>query len=567
MKGRLSIALILLVTLVAVPGEAWAQGGWTGRTSSEWEATGFNNGRRMVRDANGYFHAFWHSQPNAASAPAGTGCHLYYAYTTAPASEPPSMAQIGAWSAAVDLTPNLLHSDDRYPSVAIAYETFDGNWQAVNTLHVVWQGMGELAARYDVYYANIAVANPPTAPPPWSAAVNLSNTPTDSLVPAIGINQYGPALSQHLHVVWQEEDILTPMGLPGGTEDADFSVIAYLRSVNGGAAWAGPAGGWAPHAWDRLTATPENAQLPSIACLLDQYTAPPAPGKVPPDFGYNSTSVHVAWHQDFNNDVRVYYQRSLTDGGTWNPPVDISTATFAITDASDAYANIAVDMGDNPHITFMRLNMVTREPMRTTGGVNDYLPGVNPAAWRSFPGPDIGMYGVLPNMIVHTFSPLGGAGGWTLEEWGLVSQDNEFPTVALDRWQHVNVNWQAWFGPAPGDYEILRVSNLNLLAPAAAPPVAPPNYQGWMAAPASDSLDSARDDLFPNLAHKKAAPYVSSLPGGAPNEPAACGFDEVWTKIPGHGPIEAIAPGANEIWQNGNMTWDNTLAVDAWLLY
>ena len=30
--------------------------------STEWEATGFNNGRRMVRDSNGYFHAVWHAQ-------------------------------------------------------------------------------------------------------------------------------------------------------------------------------------------------------------------------------------------------------------------------------------------------------------------------------------------------------------------------------------------------------------------------------------------------------------------------------------------------------------------------
>jgi hypothetical protein len=30
---------------------------------SEWESTGFNNGRSIVRDGDGYYHAVFHRQP------------------------------------------------------------------------------------------------------------------------------------------------------------------------------------------------------------------------------------------------------------------------------------------------------------------------------------------------------------------------------------------------------------------------------------------------------------------------------------------------------------------------
>ena len=131
--------------------------------SSEWEATGFNNGRRMVRDSNGYFHAFWHSNPNLPAGPSGDSCHIFYSYTTTTATEPPPMSSQGQWAFPIDMTQLLGHNDDRYPSVAIEYDIYDNypSWTNKNKLHVVWQGNIQENGRYEVYYASIMVINPP----------------------------------------------------------------------------------------------------------------------------------------------------------------------------------------------------------------------------------------------------------------------------------------------------------------------------------------------------------------------------------------------------------------------
>jgi hypothetical protein len=508
--------------------------------SSEWEATAFNNGRRIVRDSNGYFHAFWHSIRNKRIIPNGTGCDIMYSYTLKPAAEPPPMDAQGQWVPPINMTINLNNMDNRYPSVAVEYEIWDNNWSGFNTLHVVWQASvnGPNGPRYDVYYANIPVVNPPVAPLPWGVAINLSNTPlTDSLVPAIAINKYNPnSLNQHLHVVWQEEDINNNNGLlPPPQEDAWFSDIAYIRSVNSGVNWAGPGGGWNGNVWDNLTRTAANSQMPSIACTLDRNTGVPHQvGRS--EFGYNSDDVHVTYNEIVGAGMHVYYLRSLNDGVNWNPRVDVTLAAGGAAGTMDAYSNIVVDMLDNPHIVFMRNAMAPREPMHT--GPNIYRPGVDPTLWWSFPGPDIGMYGVRVNSIVYAYF---NGNVWTPRTWN--GPDMEFPTVSLDRWQHATVNWQQYVNP---DYDIMRVTNRNLNAPAF--PLLLQNYQGW-AGISNDSNDPNNDDLFPSLAFKKTAMYMS------PNEQLTAGFDEIWTKVFGHGRFNAMAPMAKEVGQKGNMTY------------
>lgn len=560
MKTLTLFSFVLLLAWIPFP--AWAQQGPTGGQSSEWEATGFNNGRRIVRDSNGYFHAFWHSQTNTSAAPSGSGCDIFYQYTLTPAAEPPSMAAQGAWSPAYNMTV-ADYTDARYPSVAIEYDDYDGAWQTINDLHIVWQGVPLAGSRYEVYHASLAVSNPPTAPAgPLLGAVNLSNTPsTDSLVPAIAINQYvSTSANQSIHVVWQEEDIITGAGTPGGTEDTDFSDIAYIRSVDSGVTWTGPGGGWAPHAWDNLSLTTANAQMPTISCELDQYTEPVATGKIPPDLGYNSNHVHVAWNQDLAaGAIHILYTNSGDNGVSWAPPLDVSTAIGSPPTSTEAYPSIGADMLDNPHLTWIGGVINQAEPLRTGPAGSQYSAGLNPSLARSFPGPDVGMYGALANYIVYGWSANGGI-VWTGPfEW-LGFPDNEFPTVAFDRWQHVTVNWQGYMTMPTADYEIISVVRLNGNPPPMNPPI-PPQLYGTFSGTTNDSNDNLNDDLLPNYAHKKVAMYMS------PMEPNLVGYDEVWTKVVGHGAAAAVAPTPKDIWQKGNMTWVNLTNVEDWMLY
>lgn len=555
---------ILCLGASSVFSQANTSGHLDGSFSSEWEATAFNNGRRVVRDSNGYMHAFWHSQPNPLAQPSALGCDLYYAWTTTTLNQDPagSMAMNDNWSTPVNLTQSLGNLDNRYPSVAIEYDIYDGAWRQANRIHVVWQALAETTTtlgRYEVMYASIPITAPPAPPAPFAGQTNLSQTPTDSLVPAIAINQHNPDVAhQHLHVVWQEEDTITAGGQPGATEDLDFSDIAYIRSTDSGATWLGPGVHWGTYLWDNLTMSPANSQCPSISCILDQWT-----GNLPlqtgmNELGYNSDDVHVTWNEDVANGIHVFYLRSPNDGVSWIlPRVDVSAKTGATGDwYYDYYSNVAVDMCDVAHVTFMRAHFsnepsvtIPREPLRNAPVPLQYSPGINPGLWNSFPGPDPGMYAYIANSVVYAW--VNGAPSFPMEVWAGV--DLEFPTVALNRWQHLNVNWQQYF-PANLDYEIFRNFNLNLTAPSLILPIPVQTYGGWNGTTKNDSNDNTRDDYFPNLAHKKTAMYRNVA------EPGTAGYDEVWAKLGGHGEESAVSQ-PKEIWQDGNMNFDSSVPV------
>jgi hypothetical protein len=541
MKKILLRVLIVLTLVFALSWTVFADQPWILWMSSEWEATGFNNGVRFVRDSNGYFHAFWHSQADANAAPCGARGDIFYAYTTRPAQEPPSMAWQGAWATPINLTSNLHDQDNRYAAAAIEYEYYTGPWHNINRIHLVWQAILPNGTRYEVLYANFMVTNPPTNPGALMAARNLSNTPgTDSLVPAIAINRYLAAnFRQSLHVVWQEEDIYPMTTTP---EDLPFSDIAYIRSLDSGINWSGPAGGWFGHVWDNITQSNANSQMPSIACIADQYTG--SPGGRPQDLGFNSNTVHVSYNVDTgaNNSINVFYLKSPNNGLSWNPRINVSANTGG---SCDAYSSIAVDLLDNPHFAFMRKGMIQREPTRSMV-IDNYQPGINPALWRSFPGPEVGMYRVYPNYLTYAY--FNGV-TWASKTWESTEKDREFPTVSLDRCQNVNVNWQE-YDRATNDYGVVRVTNINLVPPTY--PVQLQHYQGW-SAPVLDSTFLTDDELFPNLSFKKAAMYAS------PNERATAGYDEIWSMISGHGPGAAIAPSVKTIMQDGNVRYDTGL--------
>lgn len=494
--------------------------------SSEWDATAYNNGRRVVRDCSdplhltGYHHYVWHSLNNPANPPIGRNCDIFYACTDdfgAPVIGP------------VNLTGGMGFWDNRYPSIAIENFQFDaaGNFIFFNTLHVVWQCKQAVGANYEIMYGAILVGNPP-APAPFPAppaslinVQNLSQTPArHSLVPAIDINHYGPfgPGMQHIHVVWQEENVPHPGA-------ANASDIFYTRSVNSGLNFNGPATGGL---WDNITNTPLHSQMPSIACAIDTFQG------LPVAFGdcvYPTDDVHVAYNEGTAaGGIHVYYLHNAVDGNPpWAGAVDVTALMGGGAAALDGYPNISSDMLDNVHIVYMS-NVGPHSPI-TTG----YRPGIDPLDIRSFPGPNPGMYnGLLNNIVYWSNNP--GANPLPALPAGY---DREFPTAALDRYQNLTLNWQECQVLAPGvvgDYQVLRDYCFNLLAPALVAPV----YGAWAAFPNNDSIDPPNEDLFPNLAHKKESMYlirVAPFPG----------FTEIWNKVMGLGSGNCIAANPKNI--------------------
>jgi len=510
MIRRFSVFLYLFLVLFVFSGIAQVV---SIGSSSEWEASGFNNGRRMVRDTNGYFHMVWHSQVNPNAAPAATGSHIYYACVTDTGivTVPPQNMTL--------LLGDLI--DSRYPSIAIEYDAVDGggSWLNYNQLHVVWQGFNGRTQRYDVFHHTIPVNNPPFVPAPFSSGSthNLSNSRrVDSLVPAIAINEFNPDpnIGQNIHVVWQEEDVNGPYGT-----DAAGSEIFYSRSTDCGNTWSFPA---------NLTNTADNSQMPSIACALDTYYGTP-PQYMGNDSAYLSDDVHVSYNEDtWAGGINVYYLRSSNNGIAWNAPVNLSGDPAV----SEGYSNIAVDMQDRMHVVCMN-DLSQNEPLQP-----GYIPGFDPFNVNSFPGPNPGMYHITANSIIYY-----GAAPYLLIQ-GSHHCDREFPTIALDREQNLDLNWQEhYIGPAgsilPPSYDVLRIQCLN--ATPVSRPLGFPVYTIWGPSASIDSNDYYNDYLFPNLAHKKVSMYFNI------NNQAHNVFTEIWTKLTGLGRPAAVAALAKTI--------------------
>lgn len=267
--------------------------------------------------------------------------------------------------------------------------------------------------------------------------------------------------------------------------------------------------------------------------------------------GYNTNTVHVAYHEDViiedppSLGIHVFYTRSPDDGVTWQPQTDVTLAlNLAESDKTEVYPSLAVDMLDHPHLAYMINNLTPGEPRRE-GLLSDYQAGIHPQQNRAFPGPNPGMYGGLTNSIVAAYHD---GNSWQGVVLGALD-DNEFPTIALDRWMHENVNYQGWseMPPPDGDYEIVRHERVNATSPSW--PLLMPNYGPWNVY-INDSSDPVNDDLFPNMAHKRVSVYQS------PVEPSTAGYDEIWTKVTGHGPDQATSVLLmRQIWQDGNMGW------------
>ncbi len=524
MKGFL-VFLCCIVTAFVFVSDVSAQVVNIGQ-SSEWEATGFNNGRRIVRDScsGKYFHYVWHSRKDPNEPPIGMKCDIFYACTdyTGRILIPP-----------VNLTENLGFGDNRYPAIAIEYHPLSHltSWQNYNALHLVWQAKKDCTTTdyYEIYHARIPVTcGSPVPPSPFTGQgiTNLSQTgSTDSLVPAIAINRCRPNPNfQHVHVVWQEED------LTGGGPGSD---ILYTRSVDSGLNFRHPT---ANFPWMNLTNSKENSQVPSISCSLDTYYGHPLnySGR---DFAYDSEEVHISYNEETNSPsgTNVFYLRSPDDGVNWDRPKNVTLTTGGTVATGDGYSCIAADMQDYVHIVFMR-DVTAHEPPP------NFFPGQDPIVPDSFPGPDPGMYNLHVNSIIYWTNNPNPPRALSL----IPGVDREFPTVALDHNQNISINWQEYYTTSWNFYHIIRIGCSNLLSPVW--PAAVPIYGGWTSV-IKDSTDTTKDHMFPNLAHKKAAMYKFPLlpPAWVP------GFTEIWTTIHGHTPSAAISSLAKTINMLSNM--------------
>lgn len=495
--------------------------------SSEWDASAFNNGRRVVRDTSdpnrGYIHYVWHSQSNPNSRPWYNFNHIYYACTD----------EYGAIVIApTNLTFQLQGLDDnRYPSIAIEYGCKEGdNHLHYNDVHLVWQGKISTTGNYDIFHACLQFnGSPPVSVTPflWTHVNPLSQTFTQSLVPSIAINNTDDLQNQHIHVAWQEEDI---------NINNNAAEICYTRSIDSGMTFSGPASGGL---WDNITNTTQNSQMPSISCSLDYYCE----DTTDPSIGcYKSPEVYVAYNEDQpgpGTGISIYYRRSPNDGVIWSAAQNVTTLTGGTIQTADGYPCLAVDMHNDVYIAFMRGVMQNDQ----SGGT--YSPGFDPSNWSSFPGPAPGMYRILTNSLVvwssNTSLPV------------LYSQlpddDLEFPTLAFDREHNLTVTWQNFVGTyMNGYYNIYRAHNLNY-AGLGCPPIKPV-FGTWFY-PFYESLDYNNDDYFPNLAHKKASGYR-----GVPGDPFPPNFTGMWTKIVGLGYTAATAAVAKTIFMFNSLLRD-----------
>lgn len=372
--------------------------------SSEWEATGFNNGRRMVRDSQGFFHVVYHSQVNPSSTPGGN-CFVMYSHTLLPA--PPSSSSDWAQATLISQDPG---TDDRYPSIAIEHGS-PGNPTDNDMLHVVWQSR-DVSGVYQILHSsniNCTMPVPGTWTPPTAVHVSFEH----SLVPDVDCS-----LNNIVHVVWQEENYN-----PNRTSE-----ILYSKSADHGASWTGH---------QNLSLSEFNSQTPDVATVIDFEEAPS-------NYTYYSDRIHVVWSDDAPvSGPFIIYTSSPDAGNTWDVFENVSM--FSGSEGNDGYPTLTVSREDIPHAAWMH-GVLPHDP--TDPG--PYTPGVNPMDPNSFPGPEAGMYSTIFQTICYSGR---NGGSWGAFETLYASGDSEFPSIAVDHADTLHLAWQS-HSLSPQDYDI-----------------------------------------------------------------------------------------------------------------
>lgn len=182
------------------------------------------------------------------------------------------------------------------------------------SLYAVWANQNNNLIYYDIYFS-YSTDNGTT----WNQAVNISNNPFNSTSPAAALDNTG-----NIYVTWMDES----------TNNREEEI--YLsRSTDNGINWA-PA--------INLSNTPERSRLPAIS--VD-----------------SAGNIYVVWMEDpyDNYEEEIYFSRSTDNGTNWTPAVNLSNnpgESRLPTIAVDSTGNIYVAWEDsspgNPETYFTR---------------------------------------------------------------------------------------------------------------------------------------------------------------------------------------------------------------------
>ena len=524
--------------------------------SSEWDATAYNGGRRMVRDSDGIFHMVFHSQLAPGSTPGNPqttprASAIFYTHTLRPVIDLPPPIQSMEWSAPVPIAFTDIDGglDDRHPSIAIEYDSVYPNINN-DRIHVVWQKERTPGGVYDISYATLP--NEPTGAGTWVGPGGASSFASDyylyvsnngvtevdrnSLVPVVDVS------NNFVHVAWQEEDLVDVMG-------SFYSEILY--KVSWDASWAN-FGAY----YRNISESPDtNSQVPSISIAHDdQYNY---------GYTYPSQTIRIVWNDDFvttGTAPHIWMATSTDNGFTWDTAPGIGAGTeislLAGTDG-DGYPCIAVEPWNGSgnggdHIVYMN-NVVPADPddlvLGRIGATYSYDPGVDPSLTNCFPGPDAGMYGNRINRIYY-YSVALGVGGYYIGGTA-TTRDAEFPTICTSgqglatETKRLWVNYQEYYTTG-NNYEIRQETCVLNPAPLA-------TYSEWWSNDETISADDVNDDYFPNLAEKKQGMYWPQ------------GRELAFTKIAGEGRSDAMASAPKSIYYSSSSEWENTKSdINVW---
>jgi len=445
LKGRIMKTLLMLIVLLLSAVNAIADHQVDNDFSSEWEASGFNNGRRMVRDSKGYFHVVYHSQIMTNSTPGGP-CRIMYSHTILPA--PPTSSS--DWAPAIAISNNPV-GDDRYPSIAIEHGS-SADPTDNDRLHVVWQSEDGSGVYQILSSTNINNSMP--TPCPWTTPLTVYSSSEHSLVPDVDCS-----LNNIVHVVWQEENY----------NSNNTSEILYINSTDHGSSWT---------SLQNLSNSNFNSQTPDVATVIDFPEAPSS-------YTYYSNRVHVAFSDDGpTSGPYIFYISSPDAGNIWDVYENVSFDSGNY-DGGDGYPSLTVSKEDFPHIAWMH-GVIPHDP--TDPG--PYSPGIDPLNANSFPGPVAGMYATLLQDIFYSGRIYGVWGSYEIVSNS--AAENEFPSIAVDKEDQLYIAWQANTSPA-SDYNIHQAEK--------------PVGGAWGAE--TIFYHSSHDDLFPSEATKKTAMYTS----------------------------------------------------------
>ena len=516
--------------------------------SSEWDATAYNGGRRMVRDADGIFHMVFHSQMVPGSTPGNPqtsprACAIFYTHTIRPVIDLPPPLQGPDWTVPVPIAYTDVDTglDDRHPSIAIEY---DGTYPHINNdrIHVVWQKERTPGGVYDICYATLP--NEPSGIGTWTGPWGASGSPSDywlyvsndgssevdrdSLVPVVDVS------NNFVHVAWQEEDLVDVMG-------SFYSEILY--KVSWDASWSNT---WLYYR--NISESPDtNSQVPSISVAHDdRYNY---------GYVYPSQTIRIVWNDDYvsiGTAPHIWMATSGNNGFTWDTVSGITGGTeisaLAGTDG-DGYPCIAVEPWNGAgaggdHIVYMN-NVAPADPddlvLGRIGATFSYDPGVDPNLTNCFPGPDVGMYTARFNRIYYYSTALG-TGGYYIAGT-TTTRDTEFPTITTSgqglatETRRLWVNYQEYYTSA-SNYEIRQdtcIIDATVLS----------TFFQWWSTDENISDDSLNDDLFPNLAAKKQGMYWPQ------------GRELGFTKIAGSGRPDAMASTPKSIYFSSSSEWEN----------